>query len=246
MPITTNEAKDFKAAYMLAFDNVSTDPSEVKMLDGVNLRYARTILKTLTDAGLLSKTEVEGSDVWQTPFSPDTTDREDAEAVIDEWITEQTKDEPKPAATATPAKEPKPCRCGCGDLVPSKSFYRPGHDARHAGVIGRLAATMDGDDRAVTLAEMPSPALVAKAEAIMNKAIEKAEAKQNREDAKAAKAEATRAEPTTEDGTVKVGKHTWPATRFVDTDEVVYFTDDAREKPIQASKTAAKTFKVAE
>ena len=56
------------------------------------------------------------------------------------------------------------CLCGCGELVQTmgRSLYRPGHDARHAGNLGRLAAET-GDDSVLDV--LPTPALKAKAAA---------------------------------------------------------------------------------
>lgn len=54
----------------------------------------------------------------------------------------------KPAAPAAAkvAEAPAPCRCGCGQpTVRPEARYVSGHDARHAGVVGREAAKLDGD-----------------------------------------------------------------------------------------------------
>ena len=76
--------------------------------------------------------------------------------------TDQTGDKAK---TETPI-----CACGCDMRVASRrSRYRPGHDARHAGQIGRLLASLlagpmepaDQVDR--LLAGLPTDELKAKA-----------------------------------------------------------------------------------
>lgn len=58
------------------------------------------------------------------------------------------------------------CYCGCGLTVGGrgKSLYRPGHDARHAALVGRLLA--QGDNR---LGDLPSDALRDKAERIAHR-----------------------------------------------------------------------------
>jgi hypothetical protein len=57
------------------------------------------------------------------------------------------------------------CLCGCGAVVGRGSRYRPGHDARHAGQVGRQIASADGDGTHL-LAALPSEALRAKASGI--------------------------------------------------------------------------------
>lgn len=53
----------------------------------------------------------------------------------------------KPAASK-PAATPANCGCGCGSpTITSKATFLAGHDARHAGTVGRgLAATPDDAD----------------------------------------------------------------------------------------------------
>lgn len=63
-----------------------------------------------------------------------------------------------PKATPTPVS----CHCGCGTEAKLGRRYLPGHDARHAGQVGRMVA--EGKDGAQeALAALP-PALKAKAE----------------------------------------------------------------------------------
>lgn len=64
------------------------------------------------------------------------------------------------------------CTCGCGE--PTKSKYRPGHDARHAGQVGRSLATNPKDKAALAALSGMSPALRAKAERIRDNAAAKA------------------------------------------------------------------------
>lgn len=54
------------------------------------------------------------------------------------------KDQPVKAAPAKP--EPVACNCGCGEMANLGRAYKPGHDARHAGQVGRMLA--EGNDGA--------------------------------------------------------------------------------------------------
>jgi len=81
------------------------------------------------------------------------------------------------------------CKCGCKQQVGSvDSFYRPGHDARHAGDVAR--SILDDGDRK-HLDALPTDALKAKSEALavkwMTAAEAKAAKKAEREAAKVAK-----------------------------------------------------------
>lgn len=71
------------------------------------------------------------------------------------------------------------CHCGCGEQIGPKATYRPGHDARHAGMVARDIAADPKQEKTLLLA-LPSPALRAKAQRAAArataKAAEKAEA----------------------------------------------------------------------
>lgn len=107
--------------------------------------------------------------------------------------------EPTPAPKAT--KTPVACACGCG--VTGSGTYRPGHDARHAGVVGRdlvalvqtpaFAEASDEDKAtafALRLQVLPTRALQDKAEGLVRthnaRVAKQAAAKVAREAAKAA------------------------------------------------------------
>lgn len=85
------------------------------------------------------------------------------------------------AKTARKAAPPKPapqedlnvCGCGCGEAT--KSTFRPGHDARHAGITGRALAANPKDKAALADLNLMTPSLRAKAERIRDNAIAKAE-----------------------------------------------------------------------
>lgn len=73
---------------------------------------------------------------------------------------------PEAPASAAPAPAPANCRCGCGaPTVRPSASYLPGHDARHAGQVGR--ALLAGADEATALAALPTPALRAKAQGLV-------------------------------------------------------------------------------
>ena len=90
-----------------------------------------------------------------------------------------------PKATA-PAPAPQTCRCGCGEQVAIKRLFRPGHDARAAGVAAR--ALRAGDPTLRDL--LPSQPLQAKATALAAKWQQAAEDKATRAAARAADAAA--------------------------------------------------------
>lgn len=228
-----SNAAELREVYLMAFDNMSVDPVTVEQeTDGrIGSRFARELIGTLANSNLLGENEVEGETLWQTSFSVDDTEREEVEAFIDEFLGLK-KAKPAKKATATSGKSTAkhegyhPCGCGCEENVPAKSNYRPGHDARHAGQVGREIAVnyaTPGFDRRELLAALPSDALKDKAEAIAEKAIERAAKKADK--------------PVMTEGTAKVGKNTVKARMTNDGIEVL---DGAEWKP--ASKSAAKTF----
>ena len=250
MTNNTDTAKDLREVYLHTYANFATSPTEVAdQFKGINLRYARELLSTLVEAGLVAKTEDgEGSDAWQTIPTYDDMDETEAASKIDEWLKKHYK---ASAPKAKPEQTFHACYCGCGENVPTKSFYRPGHDARHAGTIGREIAAnyhVKGFDRRDLLSNLPSDKLVAKAEGIAEKQIEKIEAKAKREaereEAKAVKAAAKDDLPDIEEkglteGSIRVGKNEYVAYRKAD-GTVTYFGPKGEEKV--ASKTAAATF----
>lgn len=102
---------------------------------------------------------------------------------------------PKAAPAPKPAPAPRFCGCGCGKhTVRPEAAYLSGHDARHAGNVGRalLAATND-DERAALLEALPTPALKAKAEGVVATAARKEAERAARKVATAKAKEAARA-----------------------------------------------------
>lgn len=248
------EVADLRKVYLHAFDATVTDPATIdEEVDGVNTKYARQILKVLTDGNLLVMDQIEpGTDAWQPNLNMDTNDRKDAEAAFDEWANEnglQVKTE-KASRPARADVGVHGCYCGCGEQVGGKSFYKPGHDARHAGMIGRLVAST-GDTKHYN--DLPSDALKTKAQGIAKRAIDKEDAKRkaasDKGEAKRQSASAKEQTKTNatkvqypENGKVRVGKGTFEARRAKD-GTVTYKSTDGEWKP--ASATATKSFKTA-
>lgn len=58
------------------------------------------------------------------------------------------------------------CLCGCNQTVNGQSFYRPGHDAKHKGVVARRVVASGNYDLLNTL---PSEALRAQAREMVRK-----------------------------------------------------------------------------
>jgi hypothetical protein len=84
-----------------------------------------------------------------------------------------------PSATnSTPAtRQQRECRCGCGEQVASaKSEYRPGHDARHAGIVARdiASSSVQYFERVTADSDLGSDALREKAHKMAERLILKA------------------------------------------------------------------------
>lgn len=243
--ITADIAKDLRHVYLVTFDQFATDVSEVALEVGDNTRYARELLGVLTHHNMVGETEDgDGKQAYQVinPGTYDNVTRDEAEAAIDAFLAthlgtkaptaKKAKSNGGSAATTVSA-EGSPCLCGCGEPTGKKSNYRPGHDARHAGEVGRAIAAefnTPGFDRRTLLDALPSDLLKAKAEAIAEKAIEKAQKKS---------ATSAPAEPEADiEGIITVGKAEVAAVRKPDgTIERV----DGKA----VSKTAASTFEPA-
>lgn len=122
------------------------------------------------------------------------------------------------------SEKPTTCRCGCG--VQSKSNYRPGHDARHAGQVGRaLASAATRAEQERLIGTLPSKALRAKAVRVADKAQAKAKARSEREFLSG------RRRPTTHSPqvvTAKVGR--WVREGRIEGNEFVYTDKSGAEK----------------
>lgn len=229
-----NTAADLRTAYLIAFDNFSTDPIEVGNAVNGNSRYGRELLGTLVNANLVCTTLVNNADmVWQCFDTYDNVNRAQAEATIDAWLATWTEETPAPKAKANPANLPE-CRCGCGEpILNSARDYRPGHDARHAGLVARAIAAGGSAD---LLDALPSEALKTKARAHAAR-LGSAPTKADRKPKKAKLAEIV-------DGTVKIGRWEYRANRNSDTGEVFYMKKGAnvatKATPKQATAFIAK------
>lgn len=94
---------------------------------------------------------------------------------------------PETKATEAPAPQPTSCRCGCGQpTVRSDARYLSGHDARHAGEVGRS----DLPEAKVREMFADAPKLLAKALGVRETAKRKAAEKEAAAKAKAAAKEA--------------------------------------------------------
>lgn len=97
----------------------------------------------------------------------------------------------KPAKDATPAPASKPapanCGCGCGQpTVTAKARFLSGHDARHAGNLGRALAATPDDADLIAARDALSDLLQAKVASVQATATRKVAEKAAREVAKAA------------------------------------------------------------
>lgn len=92
------------------------------------------------------------------------------------------------AKTTTPAKTvtTRRCNCGCGEATSSaKTQYKPGHDARHVGIVARLVApnNLPADESNALLDSLGSEKLKTKALMMAHRLREKAAAKAPKADA---------------------------------------------------------------
>lgn len=253
MPNTNLDREDLNTVYFFTYASFAATPQEVADTHPhINSKYARQLLADLVDKGLVTISEGDDEgDVWQTLPSYDTMDENEAREKFDAaYPVTATHTSRNPDLKGSRTAVGDPCLCGCGEAT-GKSNYRPGHDARHAGQVGRDIAVNYAlgkiYDRRDLLAALPSDALKAKAEGIAEKAIEKAEARLERERKQDAKDEAASVDPgndgteNVEHGTIWVGKNEYTAVRYTASGEVNYFVGTETRV---ASKTAAKTFAV--
>lgn len=220
------------------FDSFSLHPETIHNDDWPwPVNYTRQMLATLVRANIVTTAEDgEGETYWQCWKTYD--DHEFAEVLgdFDAWFNANASSIEGGNVTASTGSSIEgkpdtntPCFCGCGEAC--KGFYRPGHDARHAGNIGRLVAqdTLAGeDDPARHYNDLPSDKLVDKARKIADKAVER--------DGKSIKG------PVHQEGIIKVGKTERVARKFSASNAVSYLNDGGEW--VEASKTAAKTFQV--
>lgn len=159
--LSTHHHADLQLVYLHAVSQPGrrTSPGEVTdAFPSINNRYARELLTLLVDHGLMEiSDEVETGDDWMVIEQPDA-DYDGAfdnvfEAIAPIVTTSTPPDSdsdpdstPAPATRKISSNDPLPnCLCGCGIMVNSrKTWYRPGHDARHASQVGKaMAALLD-------------------------------------------------------------------------------------------------------
>lgn len=128
------------------------------------------------------------------------------------------------------------CKCTCGRVT--NSTYAPGHDAKHVSWL--LDSVLSGTyDRVAARAELPSVALQIKFDNALVKAIDKAVARQEREEAKLARKQAKQAKQVDEPKLteVKIGRWWYPVLEamFVGEDQflVIYTAKDGSTKEAQ-------------
>jgi hypothetical protein len=209
----TDTRNAIRETYLFTFDAFAVG-SPIELVDAEiahNPRHARELLGTLVNMNLVTHSLVNGEDdAWQTVQTYDDITREQAESSIDKILAQYDTTTPTASPTkekntmkaptttkpATPTKaiEFKHCLCGCGENVPPKSNYRPGHDARHAGALAREWIALGGIDDE-TLQTLPTEALRDKAMAIYDRQADKAKAKADAAAAKAAKVDVDASDP---------------------------------------------------
>ncbi|AZS08774.1 hypothetical protein KDJ02_gp53 [Arthrobacter phage Litotes] len=84
--------------------------------------------------------------------------------------------------TTAKANTTRQCNCGCGEATSSsKTMYKPGHDARHAGNVARaMAADYNDAGNEEKLEALPSANLKHKARTMAARLVEKAAKKADR------------------------------------------------------------------
>jgi hypothetical protein len=156
-----------------------------------------------------------------------------------------------PATGSATKRDPNPadlplCLCGCGFPVNNrKRNYRPGHDAKHAGVVARaMAATSDLDKRDRLKDALPTDALKWKAASMADRLIAKGRKEDPNTVPIAKVMEQAKADyiqkVTFETGTVKRGRYSYDAERNK-TSGAVTWTDKKGVDQVADEKTA-KTF----
>jgi len=210
--MTPDQAANLRATYLQVAMSWGTTPTEVASELDIPVRYARELLGVLTNAGLVVINDTPDGDQWQDAqtededpeqvidrFLADHTEEEDEmptaaqkqamakpsakKATAKSATKTATKKATAPAKDTNPADLPI-CLCGCGQPVTSrKSKYLPGHDARHAGNVGRQLIE-EGAAVPELLAALGSDKLRAKAVRMLEVHSEKQEAKAKKAEAK--------------------------------------------------------------
>jgi hypothetical protein len=203
-----------KQVWLNYYDNpTETTMGDVAIELGHSRAAVRTAVQSLVQAGLLrahpTRAGLFEHDYWDDPTT-----------AFEEMFTMKNDETPTSAIgnrATTGSDEFTECRCGCGQPVKGKKAeYLPGHDARHAGQVGRAMVGAPDSERMLLLASLPSEPLRGKARRVYEKALAKRQAQAERE-AKRAQRLADRqskAAPEFVDGTVKKGRWSYPARQF--------------------------------
>lgn len=122
-------------------------------------------------------------DIRWSPCADHVPSGEETPKIVDEKTLNEAFPKPVAPQVTINGSEFKGCACHCGLPVPSRSTYRPGHDARHAGQVARDAVESFRDGQgAVDSPEFymeleGRPALAAKARKMALGIVAKAEGK---------------------------------------------------------------------
>lgn len=259
MTIQQGTVDDLKAVFLAVHDSsITTTIPEVAVTTGLKRQYVKEligVLENLTDeddeALVIVNAEPgeNGNDephTWyQTGKTTDRESNEDAALRFDRVIANVGEAPRTPLNATNPADLPG-CRCGCGRPVNDrKRNYLPGHDARHAGQVGKAIAELDppSDKYEAMLAVLPTDALRRKASDIADRRLRKAASKTAPTRAKLAKIgkEIEEIEKVQFiSGEVKVGRWKYPAERNMTSGAVTYRKKDGKIEV--ASDRIASTF----
>lgn len=243
MPIDISNRDDLRRVYLYIFDAFAADISEIaKAHKGINTRYARQLVAALQQGNLVTLTEDgEGNEAWQSIQTTDDLTHEEAEAKFDEWAgvaapqTPSSATAPRKSAGKAASKDPHECLCGCGEVITTRSLYRPGHDARHAGQVGReIASIMNGGHDEGDQITIDSLIEALPTDALRRKAMRVADNANRKNLAKA------KPDPVAVEGIMRVGKNEVPGRLW--TDGLAEYLDPKTSEWKPASKTATKTF----
>lgn len=192
-------------------------------------------------------------DWWQTGKTVDQHDNEAAQHWFDDHFVEDpdagdaTKTKaPKATVRATNPADLPLCLCGCNQPVSNRNRnYRPGHDARHAGAIGKALGTMhpeeDEENWTAMLGFLPTAALQDKANNIGRRIAAKRIVQLEKKMQGAAKAINDKIAPVEfQSGKIKIGRWEYDAEKNMTSGSVTYTT--GKGVPKVATDEQAKRF----
>jgi hypothetical protein len=206
--IATATETDARRIFDLSQATSASTIAEFVDATGLDAKYVRSLLVTMDKRGLLL-------------FQPDQAEQvqgyhwdEDLDGIFESlW----NDGEPEVVTVTQAVQVTGTCRCGCGEAVAGKRIYRPGHDARHASQVAKALIAGASDEAYDAL---PTAALRLKAAGQVARAAKKAEVKAARARATGKRSggsvNAKHGTTTSEmgkivEGTVKIGRWTYPA-----------------------------------